>query len=409
MTQSRRVEFAGALGETLAARLDLPNGQPRAFALFAHCFSCSKDILAASRIARRLTASGFAVLRFDFTGLGQSEGDFANTNFSSNIADLIAAAGYLEAEFEAPALLIGHSLGGAAVIAAAGKLPSVRAVATIGAPADAAHVTHQFAADLAAIERDGVANVELAGRPFTLKKQFLDDIADHKVDAAAAGLRRPLLLLHAPTDAIVGIDNASRLFQAAKHPKSFVSLDDADHLLGDAKDALYAADTIAAWAGRYVPEARSEPPAAAGEGVVVVRETGGGRFENHVVVGDHVMLADEPASVGGLDAGPSPYGYLSAALGACTSMTLRMYANRKGLPLDRVTVSTGHHKGHAEDCADCVDGQERHVDIFEREITLEGELDGDQKARLLEIADKCPVHRTLHSPVVVRTRLKDGG
>ncbi|WP_323762924.1 bifunctional alpha/beta hydrolase/OsmC family protein [Maricaulis sp.] len=409
MAQSRRIEFAGALGETLAARLELPHGQPRAFALFAHCFSCSKDILAASRIARRLTGSGFAVLRFDFTGLGQSDGDFANTNFSSNIADLIAAADYLDAEYEAPALLIGHSLGGAAVIAAAGKLPSVRAVATIGAPADAAHVTQQFAADLAAIERDGVARVELAGRPFTLKKQFLDDIADHKVEDAAAGLRRPLLLLHAPTDAIVGIDNASRLFQAAKHPKSFVSLDDADHLLGDVKDALYAADTIAAWAGRYVPEARSEPPAAAGESVVVVRETGGGRFENHVVVGDHVMLADEPASVGGLDAGPSPYGYLSAALGACTSMTLRMYANRKGLPLDRVTVSTGHHKGHAEDCADCVDGQERHVDIFEREITLEGELDGDQKARLLEIADKCPVHRTLHSPVVVRTRLKDDG
>ncbi|WP_304072896.1 bifunctional alpha/beta hydrolase/OsmC family protein [Maricaulis maris] len=409
MAQTRRVDFEGALGETLAARLEMPHGRPRAYALFAHCFSCSKDILAASRIARRLTAAGFAVLRFDFTGLGQSEGDFANTNFSSNIADLIAAAGYLEAEHAAPSLLIGHSLGGAAVIAAAGQLPSVRAVATIGAPADAAHVTQQFAADVDAIEREGVARVELAGRTFTLKKQFLDDIGGHRVEDAAAALHRPLLLLHAPTDAIVAIDNASRLFRAARHPKSFVSLDDADHLLGSRPDAEYAADMIAAWAERYLPETRPEPPESAGEGVVVVRETGAGPYENHVVAGEHVMLADEPASVGGLDAGPSPYGYLSAALGSCTSMTLRMYADRKGLPLDRVTVSTGHHKGHADDCADCVDGQERHVDIFEREITLEGELDAAQTARLLEIADKCPVHRTLHSPVVVRTRLKDDG
>ncbi|BDW99926.1 bifunctional alpha/beta hydrolase/OsmC family protein [Maricaulis maris] len=409
MARSERVEFTGALGETLAAKLELPDGPPAAYALFAHCFSCSKDILAASRIARRLTAAGFAVLRFDFTGLGQSEGDFANTNFSSNIQDLLAAARYMDAEHGAPALLVGHSLGGAAVIAAAGDLPSVKAVATIGAPADANHVTHQFAEMVDAIKRDGRAEVSLSGRSFTITKQFLDDIAGHALEEAAAELRSPLLILHSPVDQVVGIDNASRLFVAAKHPKSFVSLDDADHLLRGERDALYAADVIASWAARYVLSPGPAVPQADRDGAVIVRETRRGPFENHVVDGDHVLVADEPVSVGGFDAGPSPYGYLSAALGACTSMTLRMYATRKSLPLDRVTVRTAHSKGHAEDCEACLDGQERNVDIFEREIVLEGALDEAQRARLLEIADKCPVHRTLNSPVVIRTRLKDDG
>ena len=397
------------MGEPRAAKLELPAGPPAAYAMFANCFSCSKGILAASRIARRLTSAGFAVLRFDFTGLGQSEGDFANTNFSSNIQDLLAAARYMDAEHAAPALLVGHSLGGAAVIAAAGDLPSVKAVATIGAPADANHVTHQFAEMVDAIKRDGRAEVSLSGRSFTIKKQFLDDIAGHALEEAAADLRRPLLILHSPVDQVVGIDNASRLFVAAKHPKSFVSLDDADHLLRGERDALYAADVIASWAARYVLTAGPAVPQADRDGAVIVRETRRGPFENHVVDGDHVLVADEPVSVGGFDAGPSPYGYLSAALGACTSMTLRMYATRKSLPLDRVTVRTAHSKGHAEDCEACLDGQERNVDIFEREIVLEGALDDAQRARLLEIADKCPVHRTLNNPVVIRTRLKDDG
>ena len=285
----------------------------------------------------------------------------------------------------------------------------MKAVATIGAPADADHVTHQFADSLDAIARDGKAEVSLSGRPFTIKKQFLDDIAGRTLEDAAAALRRPLLILHAPTDQIVGIDNASRLFRAAKHPKSFISLDDADHLLRGERDAFYAADVITAWATRYGLAPAPAAPRPDPSGGVVVRETGRGRFENHVVDGDHVLLADEPVSVGGFDAGPSPYGYLNIALATCTSMTLRMYADRKGWPLERITVTTSHTKGHAEDCEACVEGQERTVDIFEREIVLEGALDADQKARLLEIADKCPVHRTLHSPVVVRTRLKDDG
>ena len=408
MAQSERIEFTGSQGDTLAARLELPSGRPRAFALFAHCFSCSKDIFAATRISRRLAELGFAVLRFDFTGLGHSDGDFANTNFSSNIQDLVAAARFLGDDYCAPALLVGHSLGGAAVIAAAQELDSVRAVATIAAPADAEHVINEFSGDVEAIERKGLADVQLAGRPFTIKKQFLDDLKGHSLEDAAAGLKRPLLVAHSPIDETVGIENATRLFVAAKHPKSFVSLDRADHLLTDHGDARYIADMIAAWAGRYVTgDDMSDVPKAPAGDRVLVAETGQGRYQNHVVTGDHVALADEPASVGGDDSGPSPYQYLLAGLGACTSMTLRMYAERKEWPLDRVSVTLDHAKGHAEDCRDCVDGQERQVDIIEREIEIEGELDESQRERLLEIADKCPVHRTLHNPVVVRTRLAE--
>jgi len=399
MAHSRRIEFTGSTGDQLAARLDLPGGVPLAYAIFAHCFSCSKDILAAGRIARRLAASGIAVLRFDFTGLGHSEGDFANTNFSSNIADLLAAARFLEAEYEAPSLLVGHSLGGAAVIAAALDLPSVQVVATLGAPADAAHVTHQFAADLETIESKGVAEVRLAGRPFTIKKQFLEDIAGHALEAAAARLKRPLLIAHSPIDETVGIDNASRLFMAARHPKSFLSLDGADHLLSRKEDARHAGDMIAAWAGRYVDHARLRDAPSAKEGVVVVEETGRGRYENFVVAGDHVLLADEPVSVGGLDHGPSPYGYLSAALGTCSAMTVRMYADRKGWPLERVRVTISHSK-------DFVDGHEDQIDLFDRVLRFDGPLDDAQRARLLEIADKCPVHRTLNNPVEIRSALE---
>ena len=404
MARSERVEFQGALGDKLAARLEKPVGEPVAYAIFAHCFSCSKDIFAANRISRRLAQLGLAVLRFDFTGLGQSDGDFANTNFSSNVEDLVAAGRFLEAEYAAPALLIGHSLGGAAVIAAAGDMPSVRAVATIGAPSDAEHVQRQFGDKVDAIQRDGIAEVSLAGRPFTIKKQFLDDIEGRTLEEAVANLRRPVLIAHSPIDATVSVDNASRLFLAAKHPKTFLSLDDADHLLTGEAQARHAADVIAAWARRYVVTDDEALPPKPAPGGVVVAETGRGKFQNHVVIGDHVMLADEPESFGGMDSGPSPYQYLNASLGACTAMTVRMYAERKGWPLENVSVTLRHEKGHAEDCEACLDGQEQKVDIIERSLRFEGPLDAEQRARLLEIADRCPVHRTLNSPVVIRSR-----
>ncbi|MBR9826723.1 MAG: OsmC family protein [Alphaproteobacteria bacterium] len=403
MARSERVEFTGSQGDKLAAKLEWPAGTPRAFAVFAHCFSCSKDIFAANRISRRLAQTGIAVLRFDFTGLGHSEGDFANTNFSSNVEDLVAAARYLEAEHQAPALLIGHSLGGAAVIVAAHDLPSVKAVATLGAPSDAEHVKHQFEASLDEIEKKGLAKVHLAGRPFTIKKQFLDDIRGRTLEEAISTLKRPLLVAHSPVDATVSIDNASKLFIAAKHPKSFVSLDGADHLLTRQEDAWHAADIIAAWASRYVEEEMLGEPPASKNFEVVVQETGRGKFENFVVADGHVSMADEPLSVGGTNNGPTPYHYLNAALGACSVMTVRMYAERKGWPVTRITASLNHNKGHAEDCEACLEGQETNVDIIERTMKFEGDLDAEQRAKLLEIADKCPVHRTLNSPVVIRT------
>lgn len=405
MARTERVEFTGSQGDTLAARMEWPAGTPRAYAVFAHCFSCSKDIFAANRIARQLAAHGYAVLRFDFTGLGHSEGDFANTNFSSNVEDLLAAARFVESEYAPPDLLIGHSLGGAAVIAAASALPGIRAVATLGAPSDAAHVAHQFGDSIDKIEDEGIAEVSLGGRPFTIKRQFLEDIQGHTLEDTLANLRKPLLIAHSPTDATVGIDNASRLFLAAKHPKSFVSLDGADHLLTREEDAVFAADIIASWAQKYVDAPRRRPAPKAKPGVVIVSETGAGKYENWIVANGHVSLAGEPPSVGGTGNGPTPYDLLSASLGACTSMTLRMYADRKAWPIDDILVEVTHAKDHAADCEACVEGQDVKVDIFERTIRVKGALDEEQRGRLLEIADKCPVHKSLHSPVVVRTRL----
>jgi uncharacterized OsmC-like protein/alpha/beta superfamily hydrolase len=396
------IHFPGAFGTSLAARLDLPSQAPLAYVLFAHCFTCSKESLAATRISAALTERGFGVLRFDFTGLGGSDGDFANTNFSSNVADLVAAANWLREHHRAPAILIGHSLGGAAVLAVAHEIPESAAVATIGAPFDPGHIQHLFADAAPAILANGEAEVALAGRKFKLRKQFLDDLASHSGRDRIGALRKALLILHSPRDTTVDIENAARIFTAAKHPKSFVSLDTADHLLTGRADAVYVASVLAAWASRYIKV--QESAVAAAPGVVTVSETHEGKFTQTVSAGLHRARADEPAGVGGDDSGFTPYDLLLAGLGACTSMTLRMYADQKKWPLEHVSVRLRHDKIHAQDCADC-ETREGKVDRIEREIEISGELDDAQRARLLDIADKCPVHRTLHSEVSIKTRL----
>ncbi|MBK8908006.1 MAG: OsmC family protein [Rhodospirillales bacterium] len=411
--RSERITFVGADGESrLAARLDLPDVAPRAYALFAHCFTCGKDVFAASRVAEGLTRHGIGVLRFDFTGLGASEGEFANTNFTSNIGDLLAAVAWLRAQAAAPKILIGHSLGGAAMLAAAGEVPEATAVCTIGAPADPGHVRHLLTGAIDAINAEGAAEVKIAGRPFRIRKQFLDDIDGHAQEERIATLDKALLIFHAPLDQIVGIDNATRIFMKARHPKSFVSLDDADHLLSRREDAAYVANIIAAWAHHYLPEAAAEPsvgpPAlAAPPDAVTVTETGRGRFAQTISVrGRHQLGADEPPEVGGDDTGPTPYDLLLASLGACTSMTIRMYAEHKKLPLERVSVTLRHAKIHAKDCAECETKTGR-IDHIEREVTVAGDLDAATRQKLLEIAEKCPVHRTLHTEVSVQTRLAE--
>ncbi len=401
------VTFPTAGGLLLAGQLDLPDaGPPRAFALFAHCFTCSKDLRAVRRIALALVDEGVGVLRFDFTGLGGSEGEFADTTFSSNTDDLVAAADWLTEHHQGPSILIGHSLGGAAVLRVAARIPTSRAVVTIGAPAEPGHVAGMLRSSRARIEADGEAEVELAGRRFRIKKAFLEDLEAADAIERVADLRRALLVMHSPRDLQVGIDNARAIYTAAKHPKSFVSLDGADHLLSEPADARYAGKLIAAWAERYLPpraEASDDAHDLDGHGVLAATGEVGYRTELHM--GRHHLLADEPESVGGTDDGPTPYDYLNAALGACTSMTLRMYADRKGLPLQGVRVRLRHSKVYAADCAECETASGR-VDRIEREIELLGPLDASQRARLLEIADKCPVHKTLHSEVHVHTRLR---
>lgn len=403
---SVRIAFEGSLGHELAARLDAPAGAARGYALLAHCFTCSKDAIAARLIAGKLASLGIGVLRFDFTGLGSSEGEFENTNFSSNAEDLVRGADYLREHFAAPALLIGHSLGGAAVLAAASRVPEAKAVVTISAPSDVAHVLQHFHASLDEIERHGKAEVTLAGRTFTIAKQFVDDAKGQALQNQIASLRRALLVMHAPTDQIVGIEHATAIFGAAKHPKSFVSLDNADHLLLNRRDAAYVAEVIAAWASRYLPAEDERSDAASDD--IVVAETGAGKFQNTVSVGAHRLLADEPVSVGGLDSGPSPYDYLAIALGACTSMTLRVYAEYKHLSLGRLTVRVNHGKVPVEHCADCgnaVEGRMGKIDRFERLISVDGNIDADVRERLIEIANKCPVHRTLEAGAAVVTKI----
>ena len=400
---SKKLEFRSASGHQLVGKLDLPKGRPQAYALWAHCFSCTKDILAASRVAQGLTSLGIAVLRFDFTGLGASDGDFANTNFSSNVDDLVAAANHLRDHFEAPQLLIGHSWGGTAVLAAADQIPEAKAVCTIAAPADPAHVSHLFRDSVDDIHAEGEATVLLAGRPFCIKRQFLDDIADRALLKKVSDLKKALLVFHSPTDALVGIENAGVIYEAARHPKSFVSLENADHLLSRKEDAEYVATVLAAWAGRYIVSRQEETGVSAAAGTVVVAETGQGKFANVVSVGGrHTLLADEPASFGGGDTGPSPYEFLLAALGACKVMTMRMYAERKGLPMQGAEVTLRHTRIHAEDCDSC-ETESGKVDLIDVNIKVTGEMDEESRSKIEKIAERCPVHRTLQSELMIDT------
>ncbi len=400
---SIRVDLEGSAGERLAARLDMPvGGAPLAYALFAHCFTCSKNLNAVVHIARALNRARIAVLRFDFTGLGDSEGDFADTNFSSNVADLVAAARYLEEAYEAPSILIGHSFGGAAGLRAASEIPSVRAVATIAAPADPGHVAHLIASSRDEIEARGEADVVIAGRRFTIRKQFLDDLQAARMEESIAGLGCALLIFHSPVDSIVGIENAEQIYRAARHPKSFISLDRADHLLADSDDSVYVGAMLAAWAAKYIdaaPEAAEEESDR--EKSVVVR-TGPKGYRTEILAAGHPLVADEPVSVGGSDTGPNPWGLLLAALGACTTITLRMYADRKEWPLEGIQVALRHQRipaatGGASGAGGGV------VDEIEQVVALEGPLDEAQLARLCEIAARCPVHRTLERGANIMT------
>ncbi len=398
-----KVSFTNSEGQQLVGRLELPIDQhPHNYAIFAHCFTCNKNLSAVKNISRALTSHGFGVLRFDFTGLGESDGDFENTNFSGNVEDLISASNFLKEKYSAPALLVGHSLGGAATIFAASQIDSVKAVATIGAPSSPKHIKHLIHNSVDEIKTNGKANVNIGGRPFTIKKQFLDDIETKSLPEVAQNLRKALLVMHSPQDTTVGIQNAEEIYVAARHPKSFVSIDGADHLLMRKEDSTYVGNVISNWAKRYVSIPETEKLITAHQVVASLDLDDG--FTTQMKVGNHYLLADEPKSYGGNDFGPSPYELVSAGLSACTAMTIQMYVKRKGWDLQNVEVHTSYGKTHAIDCEDCENNSSK-IDTFNREIKLTGTLDEAQIKRILQIADKCPVHKTLHNEIQVVTKL----
>lgn len=398
--KKKKIKFKNKQGQELDAELDLPASKgPHNYVIFAHCFTCNKQFKSVKEISRGLTSEGFGVLKFDFTGLGMSEGEFEETNFSSNIDDLKSAADYLSENYTAPTLLVGHSLGGAAALKAGSELESIKAIATIAAPFDPEHVAHLFEDKLDEIKESGEAEVHLAGRPFTIKKQFIDDISSQQVKSRLKDMRKSLLIMHSPQDEIVNVENARELYDNAIHPKSFISLDGADHLLSKAKDARYAGKVIANWASRYLDIPETDVKLETDKEVVVeLRKED--KFTTEVQAGIHHFLADEPKDVGGENLGPTPYELLNAGLGSCTAMTLHMYARRKNWPLEKVFVHLSHFKKHKDDCEE---GSK--LDEFKREIEIEGDLDDKQIKRLVEIANKCPVHETLTKGVTVTTEL----
>lgn len=404
--QTQRLTFEGAGGEQLSARLELPvDERPIAYALFAHCFTCSKQYKAVVNISRALAQAHIGVLRFDFTGLGESEGEFADTTFSSNIDDLVAAAHFLEREYEGPVILVGHSLGGAAVLQAAQQIASVRAVATINAPAEPQHVKKHLRSSIEEIEANGVAEVFLAGRPFTIKKEFLDDLNQQNMSEVIRSLGRALLVFQSPDDEIVGAQNGQRIFETAAEPKNFVSLPGADHLLTRPEDSEYVGANIAAWVVRYLGADKLSRDEQASQSQAFVRTTRS-RYHTEIFAGGHALVADEPESAGGTDSGPTPWGLLMAALGACTTITLRMYADRKAWPLDEIGVKLEHRK-LAEPSAD---GSPPKLHQIVQDLELVGPLEAEQRDRLLEIAGRCPVHKALEAGIdVPMTLVEDKG
>lgn len=401
----QKVLFYNKEGQQLAGRLELPANQlPHNFVLFSHCFTCNKNLMAIKNISKSLTSNGFGVLRFDFTGLGESEGHFADTNFSGNVEDLVAAAEYLRDTYKAPSLLIGHSFGGAAAIIAASEIPSIKAIATIAAPSNPVHVKNLLRSNIEEINVNGKAVVNIGGRDFTIKKQFLEDLETKTLPKIAKELRKPILIMHSPQDQIVAIKNAEEIYIAAHHPKSFISLDGADHLLSNKKDSSYAGSVISGWAKRYLEIPLGKRISS--EHQVVASLDSGDGFSASMKVGNHYMMADEPEDFGGNDFGPSPYELVSAGLSACTAMTIQMYVKRKGWDLQNIEVHTSYSKSHAEDCQDC-ESPGTKIDTFHRELKLSGSINEKQTKRILEIADKCPVHKTLYSETQVITRLID--
>ncbi len=398
---SKKLFFTNRAGSKLVARLDTPvNQKIKACALFAHCFTCGKNLSAVRNISRALTLEGIAVFRFDFSGLGESEGDFADTNFSSNVEDLIDAAAFMGEQLESPSIIIGHSLGGAAVLFATEHLPSIKAVITIGAPASPQHLTHLFEGQLHKIEENGVAEVSIGGRSFNIKKQFVDDLMTKSLPRLLSTMRTPLLIMHAPQDTTVGIGNAKEIYQAAHHPKSFVSLDGADHLLTDKKDSLYVGSILATWVKKYLDLQPEEELTTDKQVVVNIDQS---HYTSRVATNNHQFLADEPPVVGGKGLGPSPFEFLLSALGSCTVMTLRMYADRKKWDLQEVTAHLSYSK---ENVRDTSGASGKIISQFDLELEIEGNLTPEQKNRLLEIANKCPVHKTLIGEVEVEAILR---
>lgn len=401
-TITEKFEFQNQAGRTLSGRLERPSTRAiRAVALFAHCFTCTKNSRAAVRISAALASQGIATLRFDFTGLGDSEGEFVESGFASNVSDLVAASRALGERIGSPSVIIGHSLGGAAAIAAAEQIESLKAVATIGAPFEVGHVLGQLGDDLKNVQKHGKAEVHIGGRPFVVDKAFVEQAYEQPQAQRLKTLDKALLVMHAPQDDIVALDNASAIFQAARHPKSFISLDQADHLLTNDVRSEFVASLIAAWVTPYLPDV-AEVDELLPPGLVSVETAGGGKFQQLVKCGAHQFIADEPTKIGGGDLGPTPYDFLLAGLGACTSMTIKMYADRKQIPLEKVHIELEHSREHHDDCETCNNAQNR-IDVIDRTITLEGNLSEEHRRKLMEIADKCPVHRTLENRIDIHS------